>query len=224
MGHQANDHMKLYSYWRSSAAYRVRIALNIKSITHEIVPVHLVKGGGEHNSRSYLEKNPQGLVPSLELDDGSVLTQSLAMLEYLEEICPKPALLPTLPLERAKVRAVVGAVCCDIHPLNNLRVLKYLKNSMGQEQDDVSHWYAHWVRQGGLLAVEKLLAGAGSDGPWAFGEKPGMADVAIIPQLYNARRFGIDIGDCPRLVEIKNAAADNEAFVSAAPENQIDAE
>ena len=151
--------MKLYTYFRSSAAYRVRIALNLKGIAVEYVPIHLTKDGGQQRMPAYLAKNPQALVPALELDDGSVLTQSLAIIEYLDQIAPEPRLIPADPAMATKVRAVALAVACDIHPLNNLRVLNYLKGPFGRSQAEVDSWYRHWVLEGGLQAVERLITG-----------------------------------------------------------------
>lgn len=207
--------LRLYSYWRSSAAYRVRIALNLKGIEHTIVPVDLA--AGQQAEADYAARNPQGLVPLLE--DGDIrLTQSQAIVEYLDERYPKPALYPDAALERARVRAFAGAIACDIHPLNNLRVLKYLKGPLGQDTAAVDEWYAHWVR----TAFKALEAQAG-DGPYAFGDALTAADLFLVPQIYNARRFRVALDDFPKLVAIDAACADLPAFRDAAPEAQPDA-
>lgn len=210
--------MRLYSYWRSSAAYRVRIALNLKGIAHEIVPVHLVRDGGEHRKPDYLAINPQGLLPSLLLDDGRILTQSLAMLEYLDEIQPQPALLPADPVLRAQVRAAAQSVAVDLHPVNNLRIAKYLRAEFAQGDEGVTAWMRHWMAEG-LAATEKLVGA----GPFAFGDAPTQADLCIVPQLYNARRYGLDLSPYPRLTAIDALAATLPAFQAAAPESQPDA-
>lgn len=212
--------MKLYSYFRSSAAYRVRIALNLKGIAAEIVPVHLLKNGGEQRSPAYLARNPQGLVPALELDDGTVLTQSLAIIEYLERIRPEPRLIPAEPVQAAKVRAAALAIACDIHPLNNLRVLNYLKGPLGHSQADADAWYRHWVLAGGLDAVEKMIPG----GPFCFGDAPTLADVVLVPQVANARRFNVAIDRLPKILAADAACAALDAFACAHPSRQPDAQ
>ena len=211
--------MKLYTYARSSAAYRARIALNLKAIAYEPVPIHLLRDGGEQRSERYLAVNPQGLVPALETDDGQVLTQSLAMVEFLDETVPEPPLLPADPVERARVRGVADAIACDIHPLNNSRVLQYLRAPLAQTDEAVQTWYAHWIRTGGLVAVERMLG----PGPFAFGDSPTLADVFIVPQLFNARRYGVPIDDLPRLLEVEAACTALEPFRRAHPDNQPDA-
>ena len=214
--------MKLYSYWRSSAAYRVRIALNLKDIEHEIVPVSLLKDGGEHRQPAYLAVNPQGLVPSL-VDGETAIGQSGAILEYLEETVPDPALLPRDPVARARVRQIMNIVCCDIHPLNNLRVLMYLRNQLTVDQDAVDAWYAQWV-QAGFAAIEALVAGDPSAPLYCVGETPTFADVCLIPQVYNARRFNVDLNEFPLIERIVAQCNELEAFQAAQPEAQLDAD
>jgi maleylacetoacetate isomerase/maleylpyruvate isomerase len=207
--------VRLYSYWRSTAAYRVRIALNLKGIDHEIVPVNLVTA--EHRGDGYGQRNPQKLVPFLE--DGDLgIAQSQAIIEYLDERYGEPRLYPEAAADRARVRAFAAAIACDIHPLNNLRVLKYLKDTLGHEQDDVDSWYAHWIREG-FTALE-LAAG---DGPCVFGDAVTAADVFLVPQMYNARRFDVDLSAFPRLVRIDAHCRELPAFARAAPEKQADA-
>jgi maleylacetoacetate isomerase len=211
--------MRLYSYWRSSAAYRIRIALNLKGIAHEIVPVHLVRGGGEHRQPDYLSINPQGLLPSLQLETGEVLTQSLAILEYLDELQPQPPLLPADPAGRAQARAVAQAIAVDLHPVNNLRISQYLRGALGQDDAGVTAWMKHWMIEG-FAAVEQMVG----DGPFSFGDTPTQADLCIVPQMYNARRYGVDLARFPRLVAIDAYAATFPAFQAALPESQPDAE
>lgn len=207
--------VRLYSYWRSTAAYRARIALNLKGIDHEIVPVNLV--AAEHRGEVYGQRNPQKLVPFLE--DGDLgIAQSQAIIEYLDEQYPEPRLYPGTAAHRARVRAFAAAIACDIHPLNNLRVLKYLKDTLGHGQDDVDGWYAHWIRKG--FAALELAAG---DGPCVFGDAVTAADVFLVPQMYNARRFDVDTADFPRLCAIDAHCRALGAFAAAAPENQADA-
>lgn len=212
--------LKLYSYWRSSAAYRVRIALNLKGVAYESESVHLVKDGGQQRQVAFRMLNPQGLVPVLVLDDGAALTQSLAIIEYLDEILPEPRLLPGDALARARARALSLSIACDIHPLNNLRVLQYLKRVLGQEQASVDTWYRHWLVEG-LAALEEQ---ADPTGPFLCGEHVSMADLVLVPQLYNARRFACDLAPYPRLRAADAACASLPAFIAALPENQPDAE
>jgi maleylpyruvate isomerase len=211
--------LKLHSYFRSSAAYRVRIALNLKGLAHEATSVHLIKDGGQQNSPAYRALNPQALVPTLETD-GGVITQSLAIIEYLDETHPKPALLPGNALQRAHIRALALAIACDIHPLNNLRVLNYLKGPMGKEQAAADTWYRHWVETG-LAACEALLPAGGAK--FCFGEQPTLADCCLVPQVYNGRRLKCDLSNVPRLVAIDEACRALPAFAQAAPEAQPDA-
>lgn len=209
--------IKLYSYFRSSAAYRVRIALNLKHIEHRLEFVNLLEA--EEQQAIYAELNPQKLVPILEHDE-YLLYQSMAILEYLEETFPEPALLPFDSALRAEVRALANVIACDIHPLNNLRVLKYLSEDLDIGEEEKLRWYRHWVAQG-FDAIEKRLA-AFSDGRFCFGDTPGMADAVLIPQVYNARRFELDMRPYPLIESIDEHCLQIEAFRSAAPENQPD--
>lgn len=212
--------MKLYTYFRSSAAYRVRIALNLKGIAYEQVPVHLVKDGGKQKEPYYQAVNPQMLVPTLELDDGTRLTQSLAIIEYLDAVHPETRLIPTDPILTAKVRAVALAIACDTHPLNNLRVLAYLRETFDRSERDISGWYEHWILKGGLEPVEALIG----DGPFCFGAAPTLADVCLVPQLFNARRFKVSIDHLPKILRAEAACQALPAFAAARPEVQPDAE
>lgn len=214
--------MKLYSYWRSSAAYRVRIALNLKEIDYQSVSVHLVKEGGEQLLPAYAAINPQQLVPALELDDGRVLTQSLAIMEYLEEVEPGAALLPQDAVGRARVRSLALLVACEIHPLNNLRVLKHLSGGLGVDEQQKNDWYRRWVIQG-FDALETMLVASPDTGVFCHGSTPGLADACLVPQVYNARRFNIDLTPYPTIVAIDAACAELNAFAQAAPEAQDDA-
>jgi maleylacetoacetate isomerase len=211
--------LKLYSYFRSSAAYRVRIALNLKGLSHDTEFVHLIKDGGQHTKPAYRALNPQALLPTLD-HDGRVITQSLAIIEYLDEIHPKPPLLPGNAELRAKIRAFALAIACDIHPIDNLRVLNYLKSPLGHDQATVDTWYRHWVETG-LAACEALLPATPST--YCFGDQPTLADACLIPQMYNARRFKADLSAMPRLVAIDAACNKLPAFAQAVPEAQPDA-
>ncbi len=213
--------MKLYGYWRSTAAYRVRIALHYKSIDFENISVHLVKGGGEQHAAEYRELNPQGLVPTL-VDGDNRINQSLAILEYLEDMFPRNALLPSEPARKAQVRAACQMIACDIHPLNNLRVLQYLTNEWNLDAQDKDAWYAHWIHQG-FSALEKQLKAYAAEGDYCFGEKVTLADLCLIPQIYNANRFNVLLDDYPRLQAINEACLQHPAFQKALPENQPDA-
>ena len=207
--------LKLFSYWRSSAAYRVRIALNLKELEHEIVPVSLAPGVSEHRGDAYRAKNPQMLVPYLE--DGNLgIAQSLAILEYLEENYDAVPLLPASEPGRSRVRAFCQMIACDIHPLNNLRVMKYIKTEFGADPTD--GWYAHWVHEG-FSAAEQLA----SDGDFVFGDDVTLADALLVPQVYNARRFKVPLDDFPKLVAIAGRCHELPAFRDAAPEAQPDA-
>ena len=214
--------MKLHTYFRSSAAYRVRIALNLKGLEWEAVPVHLLKDGGQHRTPDFLALNPAGLIPALDVD-GHVLTQSLAIIEYLDEMQDAPPLLPADVWGRARVRALAQAIACDIHPINNLRVLKYLKREFGISDAQKDAWYRHWVEEG-LAAVEAMLAVGPPAGPFCHGEVPGMADCCLVPQVFNARRFDCRMDHLPNVTRIVAACEALDAFRAAAPENQSDAE
>ena len=208
----------LHTYWRSGTSYRTRIALELKGLAYEQVGHDLRKG--EQRSEAYLQLNPQGLVPTLEDDLGAIITQSLAIIEWLEETHPEPALLPKDPLRRAKVRAFALAIACEIHPVQNLKVLTRLRE-LGVPEDKVTGW-AGWVNSEGLAACERLVAKEG--GPFCFGAQPSMADLCLVPQLANARRFGVDVNAYPRLLQAEAAAKAMPAFADAAPDKQPDAE
>jgi len=210
--------MKLHGYFRSSAAYRVRIALNLKGLSTEHLPHHLRKG--EQCTPAYLAINPQGLVPTLEGDDGAALTQSLAIIEWLDETHPTPPLLPKDPLRRARVRAFALAIACDIHPVQNLKVLARLRQ-LGLAEEKVTEWAA-WTNREGLSACESLIRD--EHGPFCFGASPTVADLCLVPQLANARRFGVDVAAFPRLLEAEAAAMKMKVFADAAPDRQADAE
>jgi len=214
--------LRLYTYWRSSAAYRVRIALALKGLAYESAPRHLLRGGGEQRSAGYLATNPQGLVPALE-HDGHVVTQSLAICEYLDEIHPQPALLPADPRGRAAVRAMALAVACDIHPLNNLSVLKYLRGELGQSDAAVARWSRHWIDRG-FAALEQLVARNSADGRHCYGSSVTLADVFLVPQVVNARRVELDLSPYPRLAAVAVHLESLPAFRAARPEAQPDAE
>ena len=211
--------MKLYSYFRSSAAYRVRIALNLKKLPYEMVAIHLTKDGGRQHTAEFRAVNPQARVPALELSSGEVLTQSLAIIEYLDEIHPEPPLLPTDALERAKSRAIAQMIACDIHPLNNLIALQYLKRQLKHEQGDIDTWYHHWITEG-FAALESKLA----SGPYACGAQVTIADICLVPQVANARRFKVPLDKFPKIVAVDAACLKLPAFDKARPENQPDAE
>ena len=210
--------MKLHGYFRSSASYRVRIAFNLKGLSAEHLSHHLRKG--EQRAPDYLVINPQGLVPTLQGDGGIVLTQSLAIIEWLDETHPEPPLLPKEPLRRAQVRAFAQALACDTHPIQNLKILSRLRD-LGLAEEQVTDWAA-WANREGLSACEKLIAGEA--GPFCFGDAPTIADLCLVPQLANARRFGVDVAAFPRLLRAEAAAKELKAFADAAPERQHDAE
>jgi len=214
--------MKLYSYFRSSAAFRVRIALNLKGVPYEVVPVHLLKSGGEQFGEAYTRTNPLSLIPALE-DGGQVLTQSLAIIEYLDERYPEPPLLPADPLSRAYVRAVALSIACDIHPLNNLRVLRYLVRELGVSDEKKDFWYRHWVELG-LGQLDRVVMSGGRSGRYTFGDQVTIADLAIVPQIFNARRFGCDLAKAPTLNAIADRCIQLDAFANAQPSAQPDAE
>lgn len=210
----------LHGYYRSSASYRIRIALNLKGIAYRDIPHHLRLG--EQRAPEYLAINPQGMVPALEVD-GALLTQSLAICEYLEETVPEPALLPKAPMDRAKVRAMAQIVACDIHPIGNLRVLQYLRNTLGQDQAAVAAWYNHWIAEG-FKALEAQLRQTASRGPFSYGETPGLIDLCLVPQVYNAGNFALDLTPFDRIREINAACMALPAFERAHPANQPDSE
>ena len=211
--------MQLYTYFRSSAAYRVRIALNLKGLTAEMVAIHLQKAGGLNKKPEYRAVNPQMRVPALRLDSGEILTQSLAIVEYLDEVHPEPPFLPRDPVARARVRALAQLIACDIHPLNNVSPLRYLKNELRQDQANIDRWYHHWVLEG-FEALEPMVR----PGPYAFGSAVTLADICLVPQLYNARRLKVPLDRFPKLVAIDAACTQLAAFEAARPENQPDAE
>lgn len=212
----------LYSYWRSSAAYRARIALNLKGMEYAIAPVHLVKDGGEQHQDAYRAINPQQLIPAL-VDGDRVVRESLAIVEYLDEAYPDtPRLLPGDPMARARVRALAQMVACDIHPLGNLRVLQYLQGELYVDEERKLAWSRHWI-QVGFDAVESVLAGEGGAGKFCEGDAPTMADCCLVPQVYNARRFEVPLDRYPTIVRIDAACAALDAFKQAAPEAQPDA-
>jgi maleylpyruvate isomerase len=214
--------MKLYTYFRSSAAYRVRIALNLKGLQYDAIPVHLLRGGGEQLQEQYRAINPSGLVPAFQ-DDYITLTQSMAILEYLEDAHPKMPIMPKDATERARVRELAQIIACDIHPVNNLRVLRYLKHDLGLSEEQKNEWYRHWLVSG-LEVLEKHLARDPSAGPLCHGHKPTIADCFLVPQVFNAQRNGIDVSIYPNISRINALCAEIPAFVAAHPSNQPDAE
>lgn len=216
--------MKLYSYFRSSASYRVRIALNLKDLSYDTVPIHLVKEGGKQFSEEFRKVNPASLVPALIVDENSPpVTQSLAIIEYLDEMYPERALLPKNTADKAFVRSLALSIACEIHPLNNLRVLHYLMRNLNASEDDKNAWYRHWCEQG-LAALEVTLARDARVGTFCYGDSPSLADCFLIPQIYNAQRFNCDMSAMPTLMRINDACLRLEAFKKAAPANQSDAE
>jgi maleylacetoacetate isomerase/maleylpyruvate isomerase len=211
--------VRLYTYFRSSAAFRVRIALNLKGLAYEPVFVHLAKG--EHRKPDYAKVNPQALVPTLELEDGTRLNQSLAIIEYLDEVHPNPALLPRDAKARARVRSLCELVACEIHPLNNLRVLQHLKRALRQSEEQVSAWYRHWIADG-LAKFEAELAGSKSK--FCHGETATLADCCLVPQIFNAKRYNCELAPYPTTMRIFDACMKLEAFERAQPAKQPDAE
>ena len=211
--------MRLYSYWRSSAAYRVRIALNLKQIEYQLVPVNLTADA--HRSDEYLDSNPQGLVPALE-HDGVVFSQSLSIIEYLDSVAAKPLMLPRNPVARAHVAAIAQAIACDIHPLNNLRVTNYLKQELGQGPSAVQGWYSHWIEQG-FTALETWAETYSEKRRYLYGDSVSLADVCLVPQVYNARRFDISLDAFPNLVAIDSHLQSLPEVIAAAPDRQADA-
>jgi maleylpyruvate isomerase len=214
--------MKLYNYFRSSASFRVRIALSYKGLPYEYVPVHLLRGGGEQLAPAFRALNPDALVPVLD-DDGVLLTQSLAIIEYLEETHPEPPLLPRDAVERAYVRSVALAIACEIHPLNNLRVLRYLVRTLGVREEQKDAWYRHWVEEG-LAAIEARLLAEGRRGRYTLGDQVTLADVLIVPQIFNAQRYNCRVNHVPTIMQIFEACMQLPAFVDAQPSKQPDAE
>ena len=213
---------KLYSFWRSSAAFRVRIALNLKGVDYQIIPVHLTKNGGEQMSDSFSNKNPNRLVPLFE-DGQKSIHQSLAIIEYLEEVQPEPALLPKLAIDRAWVRSIAMDITSDIHPINNVRVLRYLIKKLGISNEAKDEWYQHWVKVG-LESVEKQLSNDPRVGRFAYGDQPGLMDICLVPQLFNAFSAKVDVEPYPTLMRIFHECMQLPAFIDASWEKQIDAE
>jgi maleylpyruvate isomerase len=214
--------MKLYTFFRSSASYRVRIALNLKGIPYQQQPIHLRRGGGEQLQPSYTTINPQALVPALE-DDGRILTQSLAIIEYLDEKYPNPPLLPREPADKAAVRSMALVVACEIHPIQNLRVLNYLKSAHGQTDEQANRWAQHWIELG-LTGLEEMIVKQPVQGQFCFGNYPSLADICLVPQLGNARRFGCDLSQYPTIMAVEKRCLAMAAFADATPEKQPDAE
>lgn len=214
--------MKLYDYFRSSAAYRVRIGLKLKGLEYESVPVHLLKDGGQQLQSEYRAVNPSALVPALH-DNGATITQSLAILEYLDEVHPLVPLMPRDALGRARVRSLALTIACDIHPINNLRVLRYLVKDAGLSEDAKTAWYVHWVQEG-FAALEALLANSADTGRFCHGDTPTIADCCLVPQVFNAQRFNIDMAPYPAIAAIDAACRELPAFVAAHPSQQPDAE
>jgi maleylacetoacetate isomerase len=216
-----NGSLKLYSYWRSSAAYRVRIALNLKALPHDIVPVHLLADGGEQHGAEFQQLNPQELVPVL-LHGNRVVRQSLAIIEYLEETWPSHPLMPATARDRARVRGLAQLIACDIHPLNNLRVLQFFERDWNVPQPERDEWVRRWIRSG-LAALEQLLVDHPSTGDYCEGEMPTLADCCLVPQVYNAQRFAIDLSKYPTVARINEQCLRMPEFDAARPENQADA-
>ena len=212
--------LKLYGYFRSSAAFRVRIAFNLKKLDYENAAIHLRRN--DQTTPDYLAVNPQGLVPTLD-DDGRTLIQSLAIIEYLEEAYPDPPLLPGHPADRARVRALAEIVACDIHPINNLRVLRYLTHSLGHDETAIATWYNHWI-DAGFQAFERLLVGDPRTGAFCHGDRPGIADIALVPQVVNAERYRLDLVPYPTIARIHQSCMALEAFAAAHPDRQPDRE
>lgn len=209
----------LHGMWRSSASYRVRIALNLKGLNYEQKNYALAKK--EHKTEEFLSKNPQGLIPALEID-GKIITQSLAIMEYLDHLAPECLMLPKDPDERARVQSLSYAIACEIHPLLNLRILQYLKNDLDQDQQGVNKWYHHWIKQE-FTALEKKLSSEAATGTFCHGDTPGLADCVLVPQVYNANRFECDLSDYPTIGRINEECLKLKAFADAVPENQPDA-
>ena len=218
--------MQLYHYFRSSASYRVRIALNLKGLPYELTQIHLIKAGGEQLQAAFRAINPDGLVPALvdqQHDQQHIINQSLAIIEYLDETHPQPALLPGNALDRAYVRGVALSIACDIHPLNTLRVLRYLTGTLEVSEENKNTWYRHWCEQG-LGALEQTLSRDPRVGTFCYGEQPGLADCFLVPQIYNALRLQCDLSGMPTIMRINQACLSLPAFINAMPENQPNAE
>lgn len=213
--------IRLYSFWRSSAAYRVRIALNLKGLPYETVPVHLVKDGGEQHSAAFAELNPQELIPVL-MHGNRVLRQSMAIIEYLDECYAGPRLLPSTARERARVRNLAQLIACDIHPLANLRVLQYLEKEFNTPQVERERWIRHWITEG-FQALEKLLSTNPSTGDCCEGDNPSIADLCLVPQVYNAQRYSVDMAAFPTIRRVNEHCLTLRAFDAARPEKQPDA-
>lgn len=208
--------LQLYNYSRSSASFRVRIALNLKKLTYQDIEIHLLNNGGEHVQPDYAAINPQQLIPTLK-DDEKIITQSLAIIDYLEDVYPTPSLLPNDPYQRALVRSFALAIIADVHPLNNLRVLKYLTQDLGLSEDKKNTWYQHWIKQG-LSALEKKLTAKEHTDDFCFGNTPTIADICLVPQLFNARRFNCDLSAYPTLTKIDAHCQTLPAFEKAWPQ------
>ncbi|HXT52992.1 MAG TPA: maleylacetoacetate isomerase [Candidatus Eisenbacteria bacterium] len=214
--------MKLYTFFRSSASFRVRIALNLKNLSYDQIPIHLRRGGGEQFRANYQNINAQALVPTLE-DDGRYLIQSLAIVEYLEEKYPSPPLLPKAAADRAVVRSMALVIACEVHPIQNLRVLNYIKKEYQQNDEQVNRWAQHWIELG-LAALEQMINAQTARGTFCFGDTPTLADICLVPQLGNARRFGCDLSRYPKILSVEKACIVIPAFADAAPDKQPDAE
>lgn len=213
--------LRLTTYFRSTAAYRVRIALNIKGLEHELLPINLLKNGGEHKTKEFLGRNPDGLIPTLEAD-GHVLAQSMAILEYLEEQHPEPSILPSDPIDRAYLRGLAQTIASDMHPLNNLRVQQYLVNQMGVSEEQKLEWYRHWIAVG-FTGLETRLANDARTGKCCYGDSATLADICLVPQVYNAVRFECPMQDYPTIQAINDHCLSLEPFAKALPELQADA-
>jgi maleylacetoacetate isomerase len=214
--------LRLYSYFRSSAVFRVRIALNLKGLSHEVIPVHLMRDGGQQHAPDFAKRNPSHLVPVLE-DDAETITQSLAIIEYLDEQYPMPPLLPRKPAERAKIRSLALDVACDIHPLNNLRVMQYLTDSLGVDEEKRAAWMKHWMTLG-LTAIEQKLKSTATGSGYCYGESPTLADCCLVPQTFNALRLKCPVDSFPTVMRIYETCMKLPAFEKAAPGAQPDAE
>ena len=214
--------MKLYTFFRSSASFRVRIALNLKNLSYDQIPIHLRRGGGEQFRANYQNINAQALVPTLE-DDGRYLIQSLAIVEYLEEKYPSPPLLPKAAADRAVVRSMALVIACEVHPIQNLRVLNYIKKEYQQNDEQVNRWAQHWIDLG-LAALEQMIIAQPARGKFCFGNTPTLSDICLVPQLGNARRFGCDLSRYPKILSVEKACIVIPAFADAEPDKQPDAE